>query len=618
MSRRRDFCWMIGGAQGSGINLAAETFGKACLRAGLHVFSNIEYHSNIKGEHSYYRLRIGDRPTRSHLDRVDVLVALDKETVVGNPNKVPQTHSGHLHEVAEDGVIVYNRQDPFLKEGDFVGGRARPIAIPFLDIIAKALEPLGKSGDAARYTIMFNVVGFGATVGLTGFPLDVAEAVVREGFTGRKAHLADLNVAALKAAALAASDAFPGFPHRLARGTQPKGRIYVRGIQAVGIGKLKAGCGFQTYYPITPATDESEYLEKHQEEFPISVVQCEDEISAFLMACGAAHGGVRAATSTSGPGFSLMCEGMSWAAMTESPGPVIFLYQRAGPATGLPTRNEQGDLRFVLHAAHGEFPRIVTAPGDVQETFEDAFFAFNYADRYQCPVVVLLDKYLASSYLTAPAFRQDGMAVDRGARFSGNGRDGGYRRYRFTDSGISPRSHPGQEGGIFWTSGDEHDEQGHIQEQGLNRTRMMKKRMGKLSLAEREIPAERAAVRHGPAQADVTILGWGSTKGIVLDAMEALREEGVTANFVQVRLMSPFPTARVVQLLEGAKQTVALEMNYSAQLSRLVQEFAAVEIGKRVVKYDGRPFSQDEAVEGIRKAMAGGRGVKVEITNASA
>jgi len=614
----RDFTWMIGGAQGTGINLAAETFGKACLRAGLHVFSNIEYHSNIKGEHSYYRLRIGDRPTNSYLDRVDVLLALDRETVLGNPDKIPQTHAGHLHEVHEKGVYLFNSQDPFLKAKDFVGGKGRAVGLPFLEIIGEALEPLGKRDEAARWTILYNVVGFGATVGLTGFPMDVAEEVVREGFTGRKAHLADLNVAALRVAARAAAGAFSGFPFRLARGGQPKNRIYTRGIQAVAIGKLKAGCGFQTYYPITPATDESDYLEKHQKEFPITVVQTEDEIAAFLMAAGAAHGGVRSATSTSGPGFSLMCEGMGWAAMTEAPGPVIFLYQRGGPATGLPTRHEQGDLRFVLHAAHGEFPRIVTAPGDVQETFEDSFLSFNYADRYQCPVVVLLDKYLASSYLTAPAFDERGLAVDRGARFVEGKGNGAFRRYAFTENGISPRSHPGQQGGIFWTSGDEHDETGHIQEQALNRTKMMKKRMGKLQLAESEIPAELAARRFGPERADVTLLGWGSTKGAILDAMHVLASEGLSVNFIQVRLMSPFPTRRMRQLLENAKMVVAVEQNFSAQLSRLVQEFAAIEISRRVVKFDGRPFSQDEAVEGIRRAIDGPPGTKVEITNASA
>lgn len=616
MSAHRDFCWMIGGAQGSGINLAAETFGRACLRAGLHVFSNIEYHSNIKGEHSYYRLRISDRPVYSHLDRVDLLVALDKETVLGNPDKIPQTHEGHLREVAADGVLLWNSQDPFLKKTDFVGGRGRAVGIPFLDIIGKALGP-GREAEAAKYTIMFNVIGFGATVGMTGFPLDVAEAIVREGFTGRRASLADLNVKALHAAADAARRACPDFAHRLAKGTQPKDRIYVRGIQSVAIGKLKAGCAFQTYYPITPATDESEYLEKHQKDYPITVVQTEDEIAAFLMAAGASHGGVRAATSTSGPGFSLMCEGMGWAAMTEAPGPVIFLYQRGGPATGLPTRHEQGDLRFTLHAAHGEFPRIVTAPGDCQEAFEDSFYSFNYADRYQCPVIVLLDKYMASSYLTAPALSDAGMEVDRGKRFDPSGAKGPYRRYLLTDDGISPRSHPGQEGGIFWTSGDEHDEVGHIQEEARNRVLMMKKRMGKLQLAEEEIPPERAVTLHGPKDAPVTILGWGSTKGPILDALRRLDEEGVRANFLQVRLMCPFPTRRVRELLGKSREVIAVEQNFSAQLSRLVQEFAAIEIPKRVVKYDGRPFSEDECAEGIRRAIAGKKGVKVEMTHAA-
>src|SRR5208337_4602485 len=243
-------------------------------------------------------------------------------------------------------------------------------------------------------------------------------------------------------------------------------RMIMRGVQAVGAAKFKAGCALQTYYPITPATDESEFLEHYEKNYNIVVVQAEDEISAVLMAAGAAHAGVRASTSTSGPGFSLMSEGMGWASHTEAPGPVIILWQRAGPSTGLPTRTEQGDLQFVLHAGHGEFPRIVVAPGDVVECFNDTFDAFNYAEKLQMPVILIADKFLASSYWTVPIFDTRDLKIDRGlilteADLVGKGP---YKRYEFTPLGISPRTMPGTVGGIFHTTGDEHDEFGAITE----------------------------------------------------------------------------------------------------------------------------------------------------------
>ena len=287
--------------------------------------------------------------------------------------------------------------------------------IPYMDVLIGALKETGHEHELSKYQVMTNTVAFGASMALIDYDFDVVAAAIREGFTGRKAALGDLNVKAARHGYDYAKKNFQdGFAYKLHPVPSKEKVMVIRGVQAIGIAKFRAGCGFQTYYPITPATDESEYLENHQKDYNIVVVQTEDEISAVLMAASAAHAGVRAATSTSGPGFSLMAEGLGWASHTEAPGPVVILYQRTGPSTGLPTRTEQGDLQFVLHAGHGEFPRMAIAPGDVIECFHDTFDAFNYAERFQMPVVVITDKFLASSYRSVPLFDTRDLEIDRG------------------------------------------------------------------------------------------------------------------------------------------------------------------------------------------------------------
>src|SRR6184192_1749517 len=491
---------MIGGPQGSGINSVAENFAKACIRGGLHVFANIEYHSNIKGEHSYYRLRVDSRELQSHLDWVDLLVALDRETLFGDLTKARPTHAGHRHEVSPGGGIIY---DAGLKLSPESFGRddITLFPVPYMDLLVDSLKEFGKERELSKYQVMVNTIALGASLGLVNYDFGLASEAIKEGFTGRKAALGELNISAAQHGYDYAEKTFgPGaFPIWLRRQALGGKRIMIRGVQAVAMGKVKAGCGFQTYYPITPATDESEYLESHQVSYNMIVVQAEDEISAINMATGAAHAGLRSSTSTSGPGFSLMAEGLGWAGITEAPGPVVILYQRAGPATGLPTRTEQADLRFALHAAHGEFPRIIIAPGDVVETYYDTFDAFNYAEHYQVPVILLTDKFLASTYQDIPLFNSDDLKVDRGdlLKESDLVASTDYRRYRWTELGISPRAIPGQKGGIFWTTGDEHDEHGHITEASDIRIKMMRKRMRKIELAGEVIPDSKKAILHG-------------------------------------------------------------------------------------------------------------------------
>lgn len=600
--------WVIGGPQGSGINSVAETFAKACARGGLNVFANIEYHSNIKGEHSYYRVRASEREIHSHVDWIDLLIALDKETLFGDLHKEYPSHNGHRNEVSPGGGIVYDSALK-LKPEDIGRPDVNLYPIPYMDVLIGALKETGHEHELSKYQVMTNTVAFGASMALIDYDFDVVAAAIKEGFTGRKAALGDLNVKAARHGYDYVKKTFQdGFAYKLHPVPSREKRMVIRGVQAVGIAKFRAGCGFQTYYPITPATDESEYLENHQKDYNIVVVQTEDEISAVLMATAAAHTGVRASTSTSGPGFSLMAEGLGWASHTEAPGPVVILYQRTGPSTGLPTRTEQGDLQFVLHAGHGEFPRMAIAPGDVVECFHDTFDAFNYAERFQMPVVVIVDKFLASSYRTVPLFDTRDLKIDRGQILTESdlAGKGPYKRYEFTPLGVSPRSLPGTRGGIFHTTGDEHDELGHITENSENRIKMMQKRMHKLQLAAELIPNEKKVNFFGPTQADVTLVGWGSTKGSIIDGMADLEADAIRCNFLQIRVMSPFPTEIVTKFLSNAKRKILIENNYTGQLGALIREHTGIAMDYKVLKYNGRPFSQNEVYEGVKEAIKNG------------
>lgn len=608
LTEENNVTWAIGGPQGSGINSVAETFAKACARGGLHVFANIEYHSNIKGEHSYYRVRVSDREISSHVDWIDLFVALDRESLFGDLHKVYPTHNGHRNEVSPGGGIIY---DSSLKLAPQDIGRpdVNLYPIPYMELLLAALKETGHDKELSKYQVMANTVAFGASVALIDFDFGIVADAIKQGFTGRKAALGDLNVKAARHGYEYVKRTFSDdFAYKLKTVSSKEKRMLIRGVQAVGIAKFKAGCGLQTYYPITPATDESEYLETHQKDYNIAVVQTEDEISAILMATGAAHAGVRASTSTSGPGFSLMAEGLGWAGLTEAPGPVVILYQRAGPSTGLPTRTEQGDLQFVLHAGHGEFPRIVIASGDVMECFQDTFDAFNYAERYQMPVIVIADKFLASSYRTVPIPDTNGLEIDRGQILTEKdlSAETTYRRYATSPLGISPRTIPGTRGGIFYTTGDEHDEFGHISENSENRIKMMKKRMRKLELAAEQIPDAKKVNFFGPKEADLTIVGWGSTKGPILDAMQDLEADAIRCNFLQVRLMSPFPTELVSRMLSLARKKVLVENNYSGQLGSLIREHTGIVMDHKVLKYNGRPFSQNEVYDGVKETISNG------------
>jgi 2-oxoglutarate ferredoxin oxidoreductase subunit alpha len=342
-------------------------------------------------------------------------------------------------------------------------------------------------------------------------------------------------------------------------------------------------------------------LEQHPGDYPIVVLQAEDEIASMNMAVGAAHAGVRASTSTAGPGFSLMAEGIGFASITEAPGPVVVLWQRGGPSTGLPTRQAQQDLRFALQPAHGEFPHMVIAPGDARDAARMTHMAFNWGDRYQMPVVVIADKFIANSLVTEDGLGLEELPIDRGEIWSSgaNGEDS-YQRHAITESGISPRALFGTPGGVFVTTSDEHTERGRIDEQVENRMAQMEKRMGKLDLALQEIPSEWQYELVGPKEADISVVAWGSTRGPIIDALHVLESDHkISANFLQIKMLRPFPEKAVRDFLDTANRAVVLEDNYMGQLGLLVAEQTGIQLHRQALKYDGRPFSQDEVVEAL-------------------
>ena len=605
--RPSDLSLMIGGPAGSGVNSTSEIFMKACSRAGVFVFTNVEYHSNIHGRHIFFRIRTADESITSHVEQVDVLLALDAETIYGtDPHQDYQSHRGHLHEVVPGGAIVIDAKAGITDE-NLGRDDVRVLSLPYDDIVREAVEAHGVDYNARRHAVMANMVPLGACCALLDFDVDRVLPIVAERLPERHQNLVPLNRSVLQHAWQAAHDTLgdAGFSLTLHPRDDQPARMLIAGHEAIGIAKLHAGCGFQTYYPIAPASDESVYLESLQADWPIVVLQAEDEIASMNMAVGAAHAGIRASTSTAGPGFTLMAEGMGFASITEAPGPVVVLYQRGGPSTGLPTRNSQQDLRFALQPAHGEFPHIVVAPGDVEEAAQYTHLAFNWGDRYQVPVVVLADKFIANSHFTVDSLGLEGLPVDRGAIWTGesNGAEP-YRRHQLTASGVSPRSVPGTPGGEFVTTSDEHTERGRIEEDIDNRIEQMDKRMGKLDIMLREIPEADQFTLHGSDDADLTIVSWGSTRCPIRDAVRQIeRESDIRVNNLQIRLLRPFPADAVREILERANRVLLLEDNYTGQLGLLIAEQTGIQIEEKALKYTGRPFSQDEVAERIRRQV---------------
>lgn len=629
--------WVIGGAQGSGVDSAANIFSRACAVGGLHVFGKREYYSNIKGEHSYFTVRVAEKPIRSSVDEINVLVSFDAETVFRHFNEVTKGgaifyDSGSLETKVDEVPTVDDpaakRIKKMLKDAgleDTIKGALEfakrngvvLLPMPYFQLLEEFAAKMNNPA-LSKLTRMTNVMALSASMAVLDFDTDALAKGIRYIFKAKQS-VAEMNVkAAAHIYAYAKQKLDPaGFEYRLKTKPASKDMMIVLGSQSSAMGKMVAGCRFQTYYPITPASDDSEFLESHEvlelhdsgKKGSTVVVQTEDEIAAITMAIGSALSGARSATATSGPGFSLMAEALGWAGINEVP-VVVSLYQRAGPSTGLPTRHEQGDLQFAINAGHGEFPRIVFASGDIEESFYDTIKAFNFAEKYQMPVIHMMDKAIANSLTTCKVFDPAKVKIERGALATkitekDKGVAGNFMRFKLDGNPVTPRIPLGTEDAIFWNTGDEHTEEGHITEDPETRVRMVEKRMDKLELALKEIPDEDKALMFGDPKAEIAIIAWGSTKGAVLDAMEMLEAEGKKVRFVHVRLMSPFPTELVKSMLEGAKAVVDIEMNYLGQLGSLVSQHVGRAPDYKIMKYNGRPMSLEEVYNAVTRIISG-------------
>jgi 2-oxoglutarate ferredoxin oxidoreductase subunit alpha len=629
--------WLIGGPQGSGVDSAANIFAKTCAKEGFHIFGKREFYSNIKGEHSYFTIRISEKPVNSHLEEINMLVSFDAETVFRHADKVSpggmiiydlSLAETVLEEVATIDFEANKRISKLLQDSgqsinlngmlEFAKSRGCIVyGLPYFEMLETVAKNMNDP-KLSKISRVVNVMAISASISLLGFKKDMLNSAIQEVF-GSKPKLLASNIEAAKYAYSYIGTKYDtkNIKYKITPKDALKDYLLLSGSQAAAIGKILGGCRFQTYYPITPASDESEFLESNQiidqadgKNGSIVVVQTEDEIAAITMAIGASLTGVRAATATSGPGFSLMAEALGWAGMNEVP-LVVTMYQRAGPSTGLPTRHEQSDLLFAINAGHGDFPKIVLASGDIEESFYDSIKAFNFAEVFQLPVIHLLDKAISSSIQTCKRFSNN-LKIERGQlkntidKNQGEGAAGHFQRFKLSNSPISTRVPIGTENAIFWNTGDEHTEEGHISEDPENRNKMMDKRMKKLDLALEKINQDDMAMSYDfDSGGKNVVVSWGSTKGAILEALEKLSEEGNKMKLIQIRLLHPFPTETVKKFLKDAKLIIDVEMNYTSQLGSLVQQNTGREIDYKIVKYNGRPMSTTEIYIALKAILSG-------------
>ncbi len=573
---------LVGGEAGAGITRSGFLFAKTCLRGGLYVFGANDYQSLIRGGHNFYTVRADSEQVYSQADTIDLLLALNKETI----------HL-HKHELVSGAGIVYDGDQIAITDEEIGRDDIKLYPVPLRKIVKELEGP----------SIMENTVALGAAIALLDYDPELLNSVLRDTFSPKTA---ELNIEAAKRGYNYAQEHYGNnFGYRLKKtGSAGKHKIFLTGNEAVGLGALNAGCKLYAAYPMTPATSILHFLAPLDREYKMVVIQVENEIAAVNMVAGASYAGVRTMTATSGGGFCLMSEGLGMIGMTET-SPVIVLVQRPGPSTGLPTYTAQGDLRFAIHASQGEFPRVVIAPGNVEECFCTTMEAFNLAEKFQIPALIISDKYLAESNGTCEPFDQSRIGIDRGHLITEDEYAGEeeYKRHKFTENGISPRAMPGTKGAIVRTNADEHNELGYTTEDPQLSTKMADKRFKKLDALTKELENYETVKLYGPEEADATILAWGSTKGPIREAMKILSKEDITVNYLQILYLTPFPASKVQEMIQSAKKTIVVENNKTSQLSSLIREHLLTTVDHKILKYDGRPFNPEALSRSIKEVL---------------
>lgn len=566
----KPFTFKIGGEAGFGIMLSGLTFSKLAIRSGYYVFNYAEYPSIIRGGHNMVQITVSDRPVAASYTHTDFLVAFNQETI-----------NLHAHELVPGSMLIYDVEKPIFPK---MAKGVRLLQVPFKKI----------SKEAANSFFLRNTAALGATAAFLGIKMQLLENLLAEEFASKPPEVGKSNQAVAKAGYEFVKKNFADkiIDTLTVLNKKPK-QMVINGNEAIALGAVAAGMQFASIYPMTPISNILHVLAPLQEKYNFIYKQPEDEIAAINMAIGASFAGARAMTATAGGGFCLMSEGYGLAAMTETP-LVIIEGMRGGPATGLPTWTEQGDLRFVLHAHQGEFPRIVLAAGDAEEAFHLTMEAFNLADIYQTPVVLMVDKQICESGFTTPIFDIKKYIIKRGAMLLK--KQTGYQRYALAKDGISVRSVPGV-GNHIVANSDEHNEHGYSNESIDNRMAQMQKRMQKLqTCAQKNMPKP---VLYGPKKADLTIVSWGSNKGVILEALKHFSN----VNFLHITWISPFPVQAVKNILEDAHLILNVECNVTAQMSGLIKEYTGIGIKHNLLKYDGRPFCPEEIITKIKKML---------------
>jgi 2-oxoglutarate ferredoxin oxidoreductase subunit alpha len=578
---RQSFSVGIGGAAGQGIATPGDIFAKIFSRRGLHFNAYNAYQSIIRGGHTFLTIRTGADKIANIDGHLDLLIPLNQDTM-----------DRHMRLLSAGGACLYNAD--LIKPGTPAAGvQICPI-------------PVSKLADISRNKVAQNTLAIGAALSMMGVGFPTLESVLEEQFGKKDKAVIEENVSLAHSGYDYATQNFKPFAWPLPM-TEARYAV-LGGDVAMAMGAVAAGVKFYSAYPMSPATGVLHWMAAHARKAEIMVRQAEDEIAVINMAIGAAHAGVRAMCATSGGGFALMSEALGLAAQAEIP-IVVIDCQRAGPSTGLPTKTEQGDLWQMLGAAFGDYPRVIAAPLDIADCFKLMPEIFNITDRFQCPGIVLCDLLLAEGRLSVDPRELDfSPAIDRGELITSNvsGEHEAYKRYKITESGVSPRAIPGVPGYTHVVSSDEHDEDGVLisdaYTNSVKRRAMMEKRMRKMDGIAASVPPPQL---RGPANADVTLIGWGSTYGVIDEACELLQEAGVSANHLPIRWLVPLHGDAILDLLHGARHTIIVENNYSGQFARYLRSETSFVPNGHIRKYDGEPFLPHHIVEAVQDQLAG-------------
>jgi 2-oxoglutarate/2-oxoacid ferredoxin oxidoreductase subunit alpha len=583
---KQTFAIGIGGAAGQGVATPGDVFAKIFSRRGLHLNAYNAYQSIIRGGHTFLTIRTGPDKVTNMGDRIDLLIPLNQDTV-----------DRHLHLLSAGAACIYNSDT--IRPGTAAEG------------VQLCPLPVSQLADISRNKVAQNTLAVGAGLAMMGIGFEALETMLSEQFKKKGDAVVAENVSLARTGYEYALQNFRAFDPSVPM--TEKRYAVLSGNMALAMGGVAAGVKFYCAYPMSPSTGVLHWMASHARKAGIMVRQVEDEIGVVNMAIGAAHAGVRAMCATSGGGFALMSEGLGMSAMMETP-VVVVDCQRAGPSTGVPTKTEQGDLWQMLGAAFGDYPRVIGAPLDIGDCFKIIPEIFNVADRFQCPGIVLCDLLLSEGRLSVDPQELDfNPPIDRGELItSGNGTNGtngtkvNYKRYQITESGISPRAIPGVPGHVHTAATDEHDEDGVlISDEFTNpvkRRAMMEKRMRKQSGIEAAVPPPQL---RGSRDAEVTLIGWGSTFGVIAEACEMLNEQGISANQLQIRWLVPLHGEAILDILKDARHTIIVENNYSGQFARYLRSETSFVPDGHIRKYDGEPFMPHHIAESVKEQLAG-------------